>query len=121
MDDADLTVEVAGEILAFDVTVKVTLTDLARATGDLAASLEDARLQIAAELQDRINALAPPITRAKLLASIDATDDYAASDLSYTVRYLEAGVVINKTNPDITPLELERAWISRVKLDVASG
>jgi hypothetical protein len=121
LDDADLTVEVAGEILAFDVTVEVTLTELALATGDPAASLEDARLQIAAELQDKINAIAAPITRDKLLAAIDATDDYTASDLSYTVRYLEAGMVINETNPQITPLELERAWISRVKMDAASG
>jgi hypothetical protein len=120
LDAADLTVEVAGEILAFDVTVKVVLTDLGK-VGDDAANLEDARLQIAAELQDRVNAIAPPVNASKLLAQIQATDNYSVATLSYFVQYLEAGALVNTPNPDITPTDLERIWIRRVSLDPASG
>jgi uncharacterized phage protein gp47/JayE len=119
--DDDLQVEIAGEIVAFDFTVKVKLTPLAIVDSDTPTALEDARLQIAATLQDRIGTITPPITRAKLLGQIDPTVNFSVTDLSYQVTYVEASLVVNVPNPEITPAELEQAWVRRVQLDGASG
>lgn len=120
LDDADLEVEVAGEIVAFDLTVKIVLTDLGK-LGDATANLEDARLQVAGQLQDKVGALAAPITAAKLLGQVVPTDNYTVASLHYTVQYLEAGVRLNAPDPSVQLTELERAWIRTVTLTTDSG
>ena len=120
LDDGDLEVEVAGEIVAFDLTVKLVLTDLGK-LGDLTANLEDARLQVAAKLQDKIASLTAPITPAKLLGQIVPTETFSVASVHYTVQYLEAGVRLNATDPAVTLTELERAWIRTVTLTADSG
>lgn len=120
LDEADLEVEVAGELVAFDVTARVKLTDLGK-LGDPTSNLEDARLQIAGQLQDKVGALAPPLTAEKLRGQIVPTENYTVESLHYTVQYLEAGVRLNIPDPAIQLAELERAWIRTVALTGDSG
>ena len=120
LDDADLNVEVAGEIVAFDVETKVTLTALGK-VGDDKANLEDARLQIIAQLQDTIGHLPGPLDPERLRKLIVPTDFYSVDSLNYTVQYLEAGLRIQTPNPALTLTELERPWIRTVKLAEGSG
>jgi hypothetical protein len=115
LDDADLDVDVAGEIVAFDVTVGVELTDVGR-LGDPTATREAARLEVAARLQDRIGALTPPVTPAALLGLAEPTEAYTVRSLSYRVEYLESGVRINTADLAIPLSELERPWIRTVRL-----
>ena len=115
LDDADLDVDVAGEIVAFDVTVGVELTDVGK-LGDITATREAARLEVSARLQDRIGALSPPVTPAALLGLAEPTESYTVKSLSYRVEYLESGVRINPADPSIPLSELERPWIRTVRL-----
>ncbi len=119
--DEDLTIEIASEIVAFDVTVTIQLTDFAKATGDLADNLADARFEVAGLLQDRVGAVAAPISPSALLAQLPPTLSYTVTTLSYTVQYLEAGLQVNEPDPPITLGELERPWIRSVKTTEASG
>ena len=119
--DEDLTVEIASEIVAFDVTVTIQLTDFAKATGDPADNLADARAEVAGLLQDRVGSVAAPITPAALLAQVPPTVSYAVTSLSYTVQYLEAGLQVNEADPPITLGELERPWIRSVRTTETSG
>ena len=115
LDDADLDVDVAGEIVAFDVTVGVELTDVGR-LGDPTATREAARLELSARLQDRIGALTPPLTPAALLGLAEPTEAYTVRSLTYRVEYLESGVRINTPDPPVPLSELERPWIRTLKL-----
>jgi hypothetical protein len=119
--DDDLIVEIASEIVAFDVVATIELTDFATATGTLADNLADARAEVAGLLQDRIASVAAPITPASLLAKVPPTISYSVTSLTYTVQYLEAGLQVNEPNPSITLGELERPWVRRVALTEASG
>jgi phage-related baseplate assembly protein len=121
LDDADLTVEIASEIVAFDVTVTIALTDFARETGDPVDNLADARSEVAGLLQDRIGAVSMPITPAALLAQVPPTVAYAVTGLTYTVAYLEAGLQINDADPPITLGELERPWVRNLQVSESSG
>jgi hypothetical protein len=116
LDDADLEVDVAGEIVAFDVTVKLTLSDLGKAFGELQDNLEDARLEVIALLQDRIASMSPPIDAPSLLAQLPATVNYTVDSLHYTVQYLLAGVRFNEVDPPVPLGELERPWVRTVTL-----
>ena len=119
--DEDLTVEIASEIVAFDVTVTIVLTDFAKATGNVEDTLADARSEVAGLLQDRIGAVSGTITPAALKAQLPPTISYSVTTLSYTVQYLEAGLQVNQTDPDITLGELERPWVRNLKLTSTSG
>lgn len=119
--DDDLTVEIASEIVAFDVTVTITLSDFAKATGDPVDNLADAKSEVAGLLQDRVSGVAAPITPGALLAQVPPTISYAVTSLTYTVHYIEAGLAVNEPNPSITLGELERPWIRSVTTTVASG
>ncbi|MEP7000466.1 MAG: baseplate J/gp47 family protein, partial [bacterium] len=119
--DDDLTVEIASEIVAFDVTVTIVLTDFAKATGNLVDNLADARAEVAGLLQDRVSGVGAPITPGALRAQAPPTVSYSVSTLAYTVQYLEAGLVVNEPNPSITLGELERPWIRSVTLTESSG
>jgi phage-related baseplate assembly protein len=121
LDDADLSVEIASEIVAFDITVTIQLTDFARATGDPADNLADARSEVAGLLQDRIASVAAPITPSALLAQVPATVSYSVTTLAYTVTYIEAGLQVNEPDPAITLGELERPWVRNVRTTEASG
>ncbi|HEX6748286.1 MAG TPA: baseplate J/gp47 family protein [Longimicrobium sp.] len=114
LDDAELVVEVAGEIVAFDVEVTVELTALGQ-LGDPQANLEAARLEIAARLQDGISTLQtvdattlPPLAR--------DTENYRVTALHYGVEYLEAGLRIRDPDQPVPLTELERPWIRAVRL-----
>jgi hypothetical protein len=122
LDDADLEVEVAGEIVAFDVDVAVELTELGR-LGEATATLEAARLEIAAHLQERISTLQTVALPAKvedrptaLLGTAAITENYRVTTLGYTVEYLEAGLRLKGPNPPVTLTELERPWIRSVRM-----
>lgn len=119
--DEDLTVEIASEIVAFDVVVTIQLTAFAKATGTLADNLADARAEVAGLLQDRIGGVSAPITPSGLKAKVPPTISYAVTTLSYTVQYLEAGLQVNEPNPSITLGDLERPWVRKVTLTEASG
>lgn len=121
LDEGDLEIEIATEIIAFDVTLKVTLSDLGKAFGALADNLENARVEIAGLLQDRIAALASPLTPAKLAGQLPPTTHYAVSDLHYTVQYLEAGLRIHEADPTLELGELERPWVRTLRLSEESG
>ena len=121
LNDDDLTVEIASEIIAFDLTVTITLSDFAKATGDPVDNLADAKSEVAGLLQDRVSGIAAPITAGALLAQVPATISYAVTSLAYTVHYIEAGLAVNEPNPPITLGELERPWIRSVTTTVASG
>jgi hypothetical protein len=118
--DDDLTVEIASEIVAFDVTVTIQLSALGQATG-AEDNLADARAEVAGLLQDRIGAVSGAITPAKLLAQLPATPICSVTTLGYTVQYLEAGLRVNEADPSIALGDLERAWVRGVKLTDASG
>ncbi len=119
--DDDLTVEIASEIVAFDVEVTIVLTDFARSTGNVADTLADARSEVYGLLQDRVGAIAGAITPAALLAQLPPTISYSVSSLDYTVQYLEAGLIVNEDNPTITLGELERPWVRNLHTTEASG
>ncbi len=119
--DEDLTVEIASEIVAFDVTVTINLTPFATATGDLADNLADARAEVAGLLQDGVSRISGAIDPAALLALVPATTSRSVTSLSYTVQYVEAGLRVNEPDPPITLGELERPWIRSLKLTEASG
>jgi hypothetical protein len=121
LSDDDLTVEIASEIVAFDITVTIQLTPFAKATGNPADNLADARSEVAGLLQDRIGALAAPITPSALNAQVPATISYTVTTLSYTVTYLEAGLRVNQADPPITLGDLERPWVRGVVTTEASG
>lgn len=116
----DLIVEIAGELVALDVTATVVLTDLGR-TLDPTVALEVARLQIAAELQDKVTAIVGPIDQAALKAKITPTEYFSVSLVTYRVQYVEAGLTINTDNPVVQAAELERLWVRTVKLAAESG
>jgi phage-related baseplate assembly protein len=118
--DEDLTVEIASEIVAFDVVVTLQLSAEGKALG-AEGNLADARIEVAGLLQDRIGGIAGEITPARLKAQLPATSIYAVTTLGYTVQYLEAGLRVNETDPPLTLGELERAWVRTVKLTDASG
>ena len=118
--DADLTVEIASEIVAFDVVVTIRLSDEGKALG-AEDNLADARAEVAALLQDRIGGVSGGITPAKLKAQLPDTSIYSVTTLGYTVEYLEAGLRVNDADPSITLGDLERAWVRNVKLTDASG
>lgn len=118
--DTDLSVEIAGELVSFDVTVTVALTPLGQSV-DPSVSLEVARLQIAAQLQDKITAIVGPITATGLRDKVVPTEYFSLSALHYRVQYLEAGLSINVDDPQIQLAELERAWIRTVRLSAESG
>ncbi|HEX8272634.1 MAG TPA: baseplate J/gp47 family protein [Longimicrobiaceae bacterium] len=115
LDDADVDVEVAGEIVAFDVVVGVELTEVG-GIGDRNATREAARLEIAAKLQDRVGALGPPVTAPALLGLADPTESYTVTSLGYRVEYLESGVRLTGADPQVALGELERPWIRTVTL-----
>jgi len=121
LSDEDLTVEIASEIVAFDVTVTIHLSDFAKATGDPADNLADARAEVAGLLQDRIGAVTAPIIPSALLAQLAPTVTYTVTTLSYTVQYLEAGLQVNEADPAITLGELERPWVRTLQTTVGSG
>jgi hypothetical protein len=52
---------------------------------------------------------------------VPPTVSYSVSTLTYTVQYLEAGLVVNEPNPSITLGELERPWIRSLTLTESSG
>ncbi len=119
--DDDLVVELASEIVAFDITLTIQLTAFARATGNPVDNLADARAEVTGLLQDRVGGVAPPITPAALMSQLPTTVSYSVTTLSYTVHYLEAGLQVNEPDPAITLGELERPWIRSVTLTVTSG
>ena len=121
LEDDDLEVEVVGEIVAFDMTVKLTLTPAGKAFGELQDNLEHARLEVIALLQDRIAQMEPPIDAAGLLAQLPPTVNYAVDSLHYTVQYLLAGVRFNVDDPPVPLGELERPWVRTVSLTEDSG
>lgn len=121
LSDDDLSVEIASEIVAFDATVTIQLTDFAKATGDLEDNLADARAEVAGLLQDRIGSVAAPITPGGLKAQLPPTISYSVTTLSYTVHYLEAGLQVNEADPEITLGDLERPWVRALKTTDASG
>lgn len=118
--DDDLTVEIASEIVAFDVTVTIQLSDDAKATG-AEDNLADARAEVAGLLQDGIGLVTGEITPVVLKSRVPGTGVYTVTTLSYTVQYLEAGLRVNDADPSITLGDLERAWVRGVKLTEASG
>ena len=119
--DDDLSVEIASEIVAFDVTVTIQLTDFAKATGDLEDNLADARAEVSGLLQDRIGSVPAPITPGALKAQLPPTISYSVTTLSYTVHYLEAGLQVNEADPEITLGDLERPWVRALKTTDAAG
>lgn len=119
--DDDLIVEIASEIVAFDVEVTITLTDFARSTGNIADTLADARSEVYGLLQDRAGAIAGAISPSALLAQLPPTISYSVTSLDYTVQYLEAGLIVNEDNPTITLGELERPWVRTLNTSEASG
>lgn len=121
LDDADLSVDIASEIVAFDVTVTIVLTPFAKATGNPDDNLADAKAQVTGLLQDRVGSVGPPITPGALLLQLPATISYSVTTLSYTVHYLEAGLQVNEPDPPIMLGELERPWMRNVDTTVASG
>ncbi len=119
--DDDLIVEIASEIVAFDIDVTIVLTDFARSTGNVADTLADARSDVYGLLQDRVGEIAGAITPAALLAQLPPTITYSVTSLDYTVQYLEAGLIVNEDNPTITLGELERPWVRNLHTTEASG
>ena len=119
--DDDLIVEIASEIVAFDVEVTITLTDFARSTGNIADTLADAKSEVYGLLQDRAGAIAGAISPSALLAQLPPTISYSVTSLDYTVQYLEAGLIVNEDNPTITLGELERPWVRTLNTSEASG
>ncbi|MEP7380582.1 MAG: baseplate J/gp47 family protein [Gemmatimonadota bacterium] len=117
----DLIVEIASEIVAFDVEVTLVLTDFAKLTGNVADTLADARAEVYGLLQDRVGSLATPVTPSALLAQLPPTISYSVTSLDYTVQYLEAGLIVNDANPTITLGELERSWVRNLHTTEASG
>jgi phage-related baseplate assembly protein len=121
LGDDDLVVEIASEIVAFDVTVTIALSDFAKATGNAADTLADARAEVMGLLQDRIGAVTPAITPAALLEQVPATVSYRVTALAYTVQYLEAGLLVNEADPTISLAELERPWVRTLRTSEVSG
>ncbi|HEU0012226.1 MAG TPA: baseplate J/gp47 family protein [Longimicrobium sp.] len=117
LDDADLSVEVAGEVVAFDVDVAVQLSPLALATGDVSATLESARLEIAGRLQDGISTLST-VNAAGLMGRVPATENYSLITLVYTVEYLEAGLRVLAASPPVPLTALERPWVRTVRISL---
>lgn len=120
LDDLDLDVEVASELVAFDVSAQIVLTDIGHLV-DTEAALSEARIQIAGQLQDRIGAVVGPINATVLASLIVPTESFGVPSLGYTVEYLEAGVRLNSDSPEVTLGALERPWIRVVKAREGSG
>jgi hypothetical protein len=111
-----LTVEVAGQLVALDVTAKVTLKG-AGALGNRADDLEEVRQEVAGRLRDLVPALAA-LSADDLQAKLGGTDTWSVDALSFKAEYVAAGVILNRpfvAGSVALPLsDLERPWVRSV-------
>ncbi len=113
-DGGSIEVRVAGELLALDVSVGITLKG-AGALGDTAANLDAARYQVMAQLRDGIGTLTS-LSATTLRGLVTPPETYTVDTLSYTGEYVTAGVRLNGTSPELTLTPQELAWIRNVKV-----
>jgi len=109
-----LVVEVGGQLVALDVTVSVTLKG-AGTLGDHADDLEEVRQEVAGRLRDLVPALSS-LAVDDLKAKLGASDSWSVVNLSFTIEYVDAGVVVNRVfGPgSLTLSDLERPWVRSV-------
>src|SRR5262249_32288999 len=89
-----LAVEVGGQLVALDVQAGVTLKN-AGALGDRADDLEEVRQEIAGRLRDLVPALSA-LAVDDLKSKLGTSDSWTVDTLSFTVEYVDAGVVVNR-------------------------
>jgi hypothetical protein len=111
-----LSVEVAGQLLALDVRATVTLKG-AGALGDRTDDLEEVRQEVAGRLRDLVPALSA-LAADDLRSKLGETDTWKVDTLSFTLQYVDAGVLINKVfGPGSIALsDLERPWVRSVTI-----
>ena len=115
-----LQVDLAGQLVALDVTVGITLRG-AGTIGDPVAALEDARVQVAGQLRDAIVSITD-LSVPHLLGKVVETDTFTVTSLTFAVEYVEDGVRFNKTFTGGPPADhvaltpLQRPWIRSVRL-----
>jgi hypothetical protein len=107
-------VRIAGEVIALDVNVTITLVGTGL-EGDLAANRDAARFHVLAQLRDGVATLSA-LKPNELLGLITAPSTFTVDALSYTGEYLTAGVKLNGTSPEIPLTAQELAWIRNVKV-----
>ncbi len=117
-----LEVEMGGQLIALDLTIKIKLAG-AGALGDKTADLEDARVQAAGQLRLAVRSLTS-VSAAALKAAVSSLN-FTIDSVVFTLEYVEAGVRINKhfgqSDPAITLSPLQKLWIRTVRLDQASA
>jgi uncharacterized phage protein gp47/JayE len=117
-----LEVEVGAQLIAVDLTVKLTLINTGT-LGDKTADLEDARVEAAAQLRLAVRALTS-LSAAALKAAITSAS-FIVDTVVFMLEYVDAGVRVNKSfgasDPPLTLSALQKLWIRTVKLDPASS
>jgi phage-related baseplate assembly protein len=117
-----LEVEIGGQLVALDLTIKITLKG-AGALGNRTADLEDARVQAAGQLRLAVRSLTSlsAISLKAAVSSVNFTLDW----VGFTWEYVQAGVRVNKTfvesDPAIAISPLQKLWIRTVRLDAGSS
>jgi Baseplate J-like protein len=111
-----LAVEVAGQLVALDVTAKVTLKN-AGALGNRADDLEEVRQEVAGRLRDLVPALTA-LAADDLRSKLGGSDTWSVDTLSFNAEYVAAGVILNRPfGPGSAALplsDLERPWVRSV-------
>ncbi len=113
-----LDVEIGGQLVAIDITIKITLKG-AGVLGDQIADLEDARVQAAGQLRLAVRSMTA-ISATALIAAV-SSQSFTVDSMSFKIEYVQAGVRINKSfgpaDPAITISPLQKLWIRTVQLD----
>ena len=111
-------VDVGGQLLALDVSVRVTLRG-AGLEGDQAANREDARTQIAGQLRQGARDIASLAVPA-LLALLTESEFYTVAEMEFVKEYVDAGVRLNQlfraADAAVPVSTLERVWVRTVRL-----
>jgi hypothetical protein len=114
-----LAVEVAGQLLALDVTIGLTLKG-AGLLGNRTDDLEDARRQVAAKLSGLVASL-DSLSAQSLKTQLGATDAWSVDALRFTVELVTAGVVIHRvfaeTDPALAVPPLGRPWLRQLRIE----
>jgi uncharacterized phage protein gp47/JayE len=112
---ADLTITVAGAVIALDVSVRVVTV----ATEKLANVREEV-----ADLLDKGLPALTQVTEATLRATLDPRKTGAKTygridDLSYRAEFLDEGLRVGATNKVIEPADGQQLWIRQVLVSIS--
>lgn len=108
--------DVGGELVALDIAVTVVLKGLALLPDiDQDVILEDIRLALIAELEDKLPGVSP-LTPANLEGALTETDTFAVAAVSYQVELVDAGIRVSQRDLTLVLDVRQRAWVRQIEV-----